>query len=144
VLGGAFGTCDAPSAPRLEALFAQFPYRGSHTSLCAQDLGDALALLPQMFKQTLEGACIELPLDLDPGQPGSQHECTSWITNPDTGESIVFPECSADQPTSCWAISDKPQPICGGFDPRARDLEFRPRKYPFNAVATIECAVAPP
>jgi hypothetical protein len=143
VLGGAFGTCDAPSTPRLDALFAQFPNRASHTSLCADDLGDALERLPQMFRQTLEGACISEPLDLDPELPGSQHDCTSWMTSLETGESIWFPECSAAQPTNCWAVSEGPHPACGPYTHVLKDLEFRPRKYPFPAVARIECVVGP-
>jgi hypothetical protein len=143
VLGGAFGTCDAAGTPRLDALFERFPNRGFHTSLCAEDLGDGLQLLPQMFKQTLEGACIQQPLDLDPELPGSQHECTSWITSPDTGESIRFPECSTAQPTNCWAITDDRNQGCGDFGPRIKDLVFLPRKYPFPAMASIECLVGP-
>lgn len=122
--------CDT-LAPRLDAI--------GGTTLCDADPARVIEIANQ-FKTTLEGRCLPgLLLDVDPTTPGLQHECSAMLTDPITGDSRRFFECSAEHPTGCWAPNDIASLPC---DP-GRNIVFTPPRVQYQARAEIECVVQP-
>jgi hypothetical protein len=133
---GALVDCDA-ATPRIDALLAQFPDRSARRTACDDD-GAVMDLVRLNFKQTLEGRCLQEPIaDVDPEQPGAQHDCTAVLRDPLTGDDRLFPECSATHTNDCWSVEDSDQSGCELH----HGLGFHPWRYPFPARLVIECVV---
>ena len=123
----------AASTPRLDAV------AGEHATPCDANPARGIEIASR-FKMTLEGRCLPgLLADVDPATPGTQHECSSWLSDPLTGDSRPFPECSAAHTTGCWAPRDG---FFGGCD-AGYAMEFRPSRLQYQARAEIECVVSP-
>jgi len=131
ILAGAFGACSeggitASAAPRLAALFDEFPNRSSQTTLCAPNLSAITALFDHLYKATLGIACIERIAD--------PQRVDARLVDPETGDEILYRACTSSADTRCYALERHPG--C----PQQGSLAVVPRPWhtPFPALATLE------
>lgn len=109
-----------PAAPavRMKAFLDQFPNRNTFTSICNEDLSDALVLIAELLKKVIGNPCLEANIDvtdIQPNTPGTQIDCqVSDVRYPETDmeEQKVIPRCdqSGSAPTipagatACWYV----------------------------------------
>lgn len=94
-------SCVSPSgeaAPgvRLQYFFEQFPGRSTVTTICNEDLTNALLLIAELLKKVIGNPCLEGNIDISP-DPGVQYECqVSDVQYPDTPAQTetVIPNCA--------------------------------------------------
>jgi hypothetical protein len=130
----------ASSAPRLHELLDQFPERAIFTSVCQQNLSDALILFASLAYLSVASPCVEAPLlDLEPSIDGVQADCSVVDRFPDETERVI-PACDGGD-ERCWSI--EPDELNCPFGPRQR-YHITPLSEPFPAGLTIvgECVSA--
>lgn len=105
---------DADPPVRLAHFTEQFPQRNTQTSICNENLSDALVLIAQQV-QPLFSNCIDGELDQDRAIAGIQYECqVSDVLFPGTDqqEERILPECSQVPPppgeAPCWYLEPAP------------------------------------
>jgi hypothetical protein len=90
-------TGEAAPAVRLKTFIDAFPTRNSVTTICNEDLSDALVVIAELLKQVIGSPCLDGKIkDVDPGTDGVQPECqVSDVVNPgqDSQEETVLPAC---------------------------------------------------
>lgn len=107
-------------APRLDAFFAEFPYRNGVVSIDDADYAPAFAKL--IFeRETLALPCMRAA-DVDPDAPGAQYDCTFTLIMGDSER--VIGECRLPGEQMCWSLT--PEPNCLGDD------AVTPRIPPFS------------
>ncbi len=99
----------ADPAVRLQFFLDQFPNRSTATTICQQDLSDALTVIAQLLKTVIGDPCIEGVLaDVDPNTPGPQYDCSvSDVTNPGKANQmeVVLQACNAGITNiPCWHL----------------------------------------
>jgi len=86
----------ADPAVRIKFLLDQFPHN-AFTTICNENLADALEVIAQLLKEAIGNPCIESVLkDVNPDLDGAQYECTvSDVVNPGTADQTetILPEC---------------------------------------------------
>jgi hypothetical protein len=96
-------SCQSPSgradpAVRLDFFAKQFPNRNAFTTICNEDLSDALQVIGTQIVSYLGSPCVQgLLADVDLDTAGAQYECTvSDVLDPGTGtqEETVLPYCN--------------------------------------------------
>jgi hypothetical protein len=83
----------ADPAVRLKFLLDQFPERNAFTTICNDDLSDALQLIAELLKKAIGNPCIQSTLR-DP------YDCSvSDVVNPGTDNETetLLPKCNADE-----------------------------------------------
>ena len=84
---------DADPAVRIDAFLSEFPEQYTITTICNEDLSDALTLIATRLVQTQDGRCLGGTLyDTDPVAAGTQFSCQVTEVVPGEGESAL-PEC---------------------------------------------------
>ena len=105
------GAGEADPGIRQKFLMDSFPNRNTFTSICNTDLSDALTKIAELLARVIGNPCIEGNIDLDPGTPGIQYECSvSDVQYPHTDNQTeqVIPHCDQDGvvgPDPCWYIT---------------------------------------
>ena len=140
-------TGSASPAVRLEHFAARFPQRNQVTSICAEDLSDAMLPVASTPTPSLASPCLEGSIDLDPDTDGLQVECSvTEVYRPDasTYEETVLPRCSSDAPPSgerpCWRI-DLDFLICPDTETSATlDVLRSPATVPPGTFLNVRCA----
>jgi hypothetical protein len=105
---------------RLQSFLTAFPERNTFTTICNDNLADALIQIAELLKTAIGNPCIDKALaDRNPTIDGLQPECSVVdVLNPDTDarSETVIPQCTqAIQPaammcdpgsvgTPCWCI----------------------------------------
>ncbi len=112
---------DDGAAPpvRLQAFLSSFPDRNTFTTICNNNLSDALVQIASLLKTAIGNPCIDKPLDdRNAGLDGLQPECSVVdVQNPDSDNRSeeVIPQCSVAIQTTpmcdpgsvvtpCWCI----------------------------------------
>lgn len=101
---------EASPAVRLNQFLDAFPQRTSVTTICNEDLSDALVVIAELLKKVIGNPCLEGDLDIDPSQPGVQYECqVADVRYPDTDmeSSSSIPHCDDSAPP-CWRLQENP------------------------------------
>ena len=86
----------ADPAVRLKYLLDQFPDRNAFTTICNDDLSDALQLVAELLKKAIGNPCIQSTLR-------EPYDCSvSDVRNPgeDNEVETLLPECNADEDTN--------------------------------------------
>ncbi len=100
----ASGTADP--GLRLRTFLEAFPQRNTVTTICNEDLSDALTVIAELLKKVIGTPCLEGNIKTDP------LECiVSDVVNPgtDSQTETILPECDASQSvTPCWVIEADP------------------------------------
>lgn len=100
----------APSV-RLGAFLQGFPARNTHTSICNDDLADALILIAEDLVTTLSVPCIEGEIDRDPDTDGIQADCAVSQTEyagTDQQTEQQIPACDGSGAMPCWHLVQDP------------------------------------
>jgi hypothetical protein len=111
---------DGASPPvRLQSFLTAFPERNTFTTICNDNLADALIQIAELLKTAIGNPCIDKPLaDRNPIIDGLQPECSVVdVLNPDAASrsETVIPQCSqaiqtgatcdpGSAGTPCWCI----------------------------------------
>jgi len=102
---------DADPGVRLKAFLDQFPQRSTITTICNDDLSDALILIANLLAKVIGNPCIEGDLDTDPDTAGVQFECqVSDVRYPgeERQEETILPQCTTVPPATgdlpCWHL----------------------------------------
>jgi len=105
----------ATPAVRLQQFIDKFPNRGTATTICNDDLSDALLLIARNLAVTLSVPCLEGDIDTDPDTPGLQYECSVSdvrFVGQDNQDEIALPECPNEAPAEnqlpCWRLQSSP------------------------------------
>lgn len=112
---------DDGAAPpvRIQKFLSSFPNRNTFTTICNENLSDALVQIAELLKDALGNPCIDKPLaDRNPNIDGLQPECSVVdVLNPDEDNRSeeIIPQCSTiiqagdtcdpgSVGTPCWCI----------------------------------------
>ncbi len=88
------GAGEADPAVRVQSFLDSFPQRSTSTTICNDDLSDALVVIADLLAKVIGNPCIEGKLALTDGQP----ECTVADVrnlNQDGQEETIIPKCDA-------------------------------------------------
>jgi hypothetical protein len=105
------GAGSADPGVRFKYLIDRFAPRSTISTICNEDLSDALLLIAKLMAKEIENpACLESDIDLDPDIPGVQYECVvSEVRFPgeDRQEETILPECDdARTRLPCWHLEE--------------------------------------
>ncbi|HVK73273.1 MAG TPA: vWA domain-containing protein [Kofleriaceae bacterium] len=93
---------------RIAKFLTAFPDRNTQTSICDENLSDALVQIAALLKLAIGDPCIDTPLaDRNPDRDGDQYECTVLdVTNPNSDSPVetVIPQCGNPRTTPCWEL----------------------------------------
>jgi hypothetical protein len=87
------GKSDADPGIRIQSFLDSFPNRNTSTTICNEDLSDALTVIADLLAKVIGNPCIEGDLVLTDGQP----ECTVAdvrFLNQDGQEETILPVCN--------------------------------------------------
>jgi len=101
----------AVPAIRTERFLSQFPERATQTTICDEDLSDALTLIAGEVSKVVGDACVDGDIDEDPSTEQIEHEClvsdVRFLGLPNEEETVI-PECSQAPPSAgempCWYL----------------------------------------
>ncbi len=99
---------DADPGVRLSFFLEAFPQRSTVTTICNEDLSDALILIAELLAKVIGNPCIEGNIDARPDEEGIQYDCqVSDVRYPgeDRQEETIIPECTSTSPAAplpCW------------------------------------------
>ncbi len=100
---------DADPAVRIQAFLDQFPSRNTVTTICNDNLSDALVLIAELLAEVIGNPCLVGNLDTNPETPEIEAECqVSDVRNPndDDREETTIPNCAdVNEGTyPCWEL----------------------------------------
>ena len=136
---------DAAPAIRLRAFLDGFPDRAVSTTVCNDNLADALTEIGRGLRRAQGSPCIDRTLaDTDPAAPGVQLHCEvtqceehgGVRTNPTT-----IPSCDAAA-APCWRLGSDPLQ-CPSTPGNQRLQIDRPGPAPADVVVEARCEVEP-
>ncbi len=131
----------ASPSVRLGAFLDGFPARNTHTSICNDDLSDALILIAQTLTKTLGVPCVEGQIDRDPDAEGIQADCTlSQIEWPGTDRQVeqIIPACDDSGTLPCWRLTVD-ENACHDTPTQARlDVQRGPENVT-NSILALRC-----
>lgn len=114
---GGNGEVGAAPGIRLKYFLDSFPGRNTFTSICNDDLSDALTQVANQLARVIGNPCIEGNISTEDisDAPGLQVQCSvSDVINPntDTQEETVMPRCETDENNNnvgstfpCWHVA---------------------------------------
>jgi hypothetical protein len=137
---------EADPAVRLKHFLDQFPQRNTTTTICNEDLSDALILVAELLKKSIGDPCIEGDIDIYPDEPGIQYECqVSDVRYPgeDRQEETILPECEnpASPTLPCWHLQEDLENCDKTVTNLALVVERGPGTVPFGTYVVARCVV---
>jgi hypothetical protein len=127
-------SCTSPSGRadppvRLASFLERFPQRNTRTSICNEDLSEALELIALRAQSLAGPPCLQGELDQDPQMPGLQYDCVMtevFGLNTDQHEERIMPACSQLPPAPaelpCWHF--EPNEVSCGDTPTGMAVVF--------------------
>jgi hypothetical protein len=112
-------TASGEAAPgvRMNYFISAFPQRNTITTVCNEDLSDALILIATMLAEVIGNPCIEGNIDADGDPTNGGYECqVSDVRYPgeDRQEETILAECNAALDNiPCW---HRGRPACSATD----------------------------
>jgi hypothetical protein len=108
---------EAAPGVRLKTFLEGFPQRNTVTTICNNDLSDALVLVANLLAEVIGNPCLDGDIvDKDPNEAGIQPECqVSDVRFPNTDyqEEYSMPHCDkANGELPCWRLQEN-QLSCG-------------------------------
>ncbi|MCP4446150.1 MAG: VWA domain-containing protein [Myxococcales bacterium] len=83
----------ADPAVRINAFLSAFPNRNTSTTICNDDLSDALTVIAELLKEVIGQPCMEGYLTLDEGEPDCSVTDVRYL-NQDGQEESIIPKCN--------------------------------------------------
>ncbi|MBL8623099.1 MAG: VWA domain-containing protein [Myxococcales bacterium] len=135
----------AAPALRLRTFLDGFPERNAASTICNDNLADALDVFGHLVRAAQGDACIQATLaDVDPAAPGIQVRCevTQYtLVGGVRTDPVALPACGAGGPP-CWQLAADPT-LCPTA-PSNQALEIvRPGPAPAGSVVEARCQVEP-
>ncbi|KAB2910572.1 MAG: VWA domain-containing protein [Kofleriaceae bacterium] len=142
---------------RLQSFLTAFPERNTFTTICNENLSDALIQIAELLKTAIGNPCIDKPLaDRNPNIDGLQPECSVVdALNPDSNDrtETVIPQCSVaiqtgatcdpgSAGTPCWCIHpDATQCPADADNPQSYSIEVNRggATPPLGTVLEVQC-----
>jgi hypothetical protein len=87
---------DADPGIRIQSFLDSFPNRNTSTTICDDDLSDALTVIADLLAKVLGNPCIEGDLVLTDGQPTCTVADVRFL-NQDGQEESIIPLCNAER-----------------------------------------------
>lgn len=138
----------AAPAHRLQAFLNGFPDRNTSTTVCNENLSDALEQIATLLKLAIGNACIEdVLVDRNPQIAGIQYECAvSDVTNPNSPNrsETVIPECTAGGPIPCWRFMPDPMNCASAPENRSIVIDRGGASVDDNTVLEVQCVTCDP
>jgi hypothetical protein len=101
---------EAAPSTRLKYFLDQFPQRNTVTTICNENLEDALIVIAELLKKVIGNPCLEGNIDTRPDVAGVQYDCQVSdvrFPNQDNQEEYVLPNCDSPGATApCWTIQE--------------------------------------
>ncbi len=128
---------DADPGIRLQSFLDSFPNRNTSTTICDDDLSDALTVIADLLAKVIGNPCIEgnLALDAD-GQP----ECTVAdvrFLNQDGQEETIIPTCNAERTNLPCYVFEIDEMQCP-----ATKMDGTPSNFPTSLILVVERGAA--
>ena len=98
---------EAAPSTRLKFFLDQFPQRNTVTTICNENLEDALVVIAELLRKVIGNPCMDGDIDTDPNTPGVQYDCqVSDVRFPDTEEETqtIIEECNGSGRLPCWEL----------------------------------------
>jgi hypothetical protein len=145
-LGASCTSTSGNAAPghRLKAFLDSFPERNTTTTICNENLQDAMTQIAELLKLAVGNPCIESQLaDRNPDLPGIQAECSVVdVTNPNAAnrEERVIPACDANGGAiPCWRFEPNAVQCPTAPDNRSIVIDRGGASVPDNTVLEVQC-----
>ena len=100
---------------RLQAFLEAFQRRNTVTTICNENLSDALTVVAQLLAKVIGNPCLEPGVDLNPDAEGVQHDCQVSdvvfdLNDAPTDDETPLAQCSSATPDAseypCWYLTD--------------------------------------
>lgn len=91
------GTGEADPGIRLQAFLDQFPNRNTSTTICNEDLSDALTVIADLLAKVIGNPCMEGDIALTDGQPTECNVQDTRYKGTDKEVGIAIPQCNAEK-----------------------------------------------
>ena len=135
----------AAPALRLRTFLDGFPERSAASTICNDNLGEALAEFGALVRRAQGDPCIHATLvDVDPANPGVQVRCevTQYtVVGGVRTDPVGLPACGAGAPP-CWQLAA--DPVQCPATPESQALEIvRTGPAPAGSVVEARCQVEP-
>jgi hypothetical protein len=148
---------DDGAAPpvRMQSFLTAFPERNTFTTICNDNLSDALVQIAELLKTAIGNPCIDVALaDRNPSIPDVQPECSVVdVLNPDSTDrtETVIPQCTqAIQPAAMMCDPGSAGTPCWCIHPDTMSCPTAPQNYaievnrggataPLGTVLEVQC-----
>ena len=139
----------AAPAHRLQAFLDGFGDYATSTTICDDNLTDALTQIAEMLKITLGVPCLDAHLaDRNPSLPGVQPECSvTDVLHPDDDRrtEAIIPACdTTGGATPCWRFVSAPEACPTTPDNREFVVDRGGASVPDDTYLEIQCVVCDP
>jgi len=136
---------EAAPAVRTDYFLNSFPMRSTETTICNDDLSDALVLIAQLLAKVIGNPCVEGNIDSDGDPTNGGYECVvSDVRNPgqDNQTETTLPECDGGMTNiPCWHF-DVDTTNCADTDTHyALVVERGGGSVPSNTHVQVRCVV---
>ncbi len=148
-------SCSSPTAGvaapahRIKAFLDSFPERNTTTTICNDNLADALQQIALLLKLAVGNPCIESHLsDRNPDLPGVQVECAvSDVTDPNGPNRMesVIPACDVNGgAVPCWRFTPDAVRCPMAPDNRSIEIDRGGASVPDDTVLEVQCVTCDP
>ncbi len=119
---------EAAPGVRMSHFIRAFPQRNTITTICNEDLSDALVLIATILADAIGNPCVIGDIDIDPDLAGVQYQCQVtelWHAGQEDQIETVLPECDAGASNAtCWRFVEDLALCTGGEHPSHLKLEI--------------------
>ncbi|MBK9036619.1 MAG: hypothetical protein IPL61_36115 [Myxococcales bacterium] len=135
---------NAVPAIRMKSFLESFPTRNTTTTVCNDNLADAMTQIADLLKLAVGNPCIEAELsDRNPTIPGVQPECSvSDVTDPNGVNRMetIVPSCDVSGgAVPCWRFISDPVRCADAPANRAIEVDRGGVSVPDNTVLEVQC-----
>ena len=137
---------EADPAVRLGWFLDQFPQRNTVTTICNDDLSDALVLIAELMRDVFGNPCLQDDIDTDPETPGVQEQCTASdvrFRGTDRQEETLLRKCDdVGGQTPCWRLVEDLTNCSGASDSGlALEVDRGGANVPSGTEVVFRCVV---
>lgn len=142
---------EAVPAVRIAHFLAQFPERNAVTTICSEDLSDALDLIGGVLAEGIGGPCLfGTPRDVDAATAGLQTDCVvadvASFGAPDETVVQAIPACAGTAPPApvpCWHLEEDAAECPGTAHHLLAVVERGGGSAPPGTLPVIRCTAEP-
>lgn len=137
---------EAAPGVRLDSFLKAFRDRNTVTTICNEDLSEALTLIAQLLAKVIGNPCLEPKIDLEPEADGIQHDCqvsdVRYI-GPEIVSEDPLKQCSSNTPSAdeypCWYLDANTESCSNAEQPIELVIERGENVPPAGTKAIISC-----